>query len=407
MSVFISHASADKPFVSRLVIHLINSGIPVWYDMLDLEAGDSLTDKISAGVGDSDYFLIALSSKAVASDWVRQELKLALQKQKEIGRKFLLTVLLENVDMRASLGPSLGKLLDDLVFFDFSKGSRLEASSKVAKFLRDKGLNESDLPPQASLVPVSFSKGVHLNRFDFGKRIEMLMRHMASATSKGGEAAGFLPRQFMVDIEADYTCLKTDLFARIEHVAEEPDYSPQLEEQLRVTLDQIDANERRLVDGLALIANHCPADRIADTAYWFAKIVRARILSRFAQAAGRTTPAVSILADLNQHPFPDSDAEAAVFYGVPEVTPVSIMRNDVPPEALTRKDYLNVLIPTDIELVRILHAGRSALSVAAVYFLTYELLTKYVVPQMLYDYLGDRDYAPLVWDFSGFKIYLN
>ncbi|MSO49533.1 MAG: TIR domain-containing protein [Acidobacteria bacterium] len=37
--VFVSHASADKPFVDRLVGDLVARSIPVWYDRFDLRIG--------------------------------------------------------------------------------------------------------------------------------------------------------------------------------------------------------------------------------------------------------------------------------------------------------------------------------------------------------------------------------
>lgn len=97
--IFISHASADKPFVDKLVADLASKSIPVWYDKLDLRIGDSVSGSINAGLTDSKYFVIVLSEAAIASTWVREELNAALMKQVAQGGTFILPILIEDCDI--------------------------------------------------------------------------------------------------------------------------------------------------------------------------------------------------------------------------------------------------------------------------------------------------------------------
>lgn len=76
--VFVSHSSADKSFVDRLIADLAAREIPIWYDKFDLRVGDSVTGGINKGLTSSKYFLIVLSKSAVASRWVTEELNAAL-----------------------------------------------------------------------------------------------------------------------------------------------------------------------------------------------------------------------------------------------------------------------------------------------------------------------------------------
>lgn len=94
--VFVSHASADKAFVDRLVGDLAARGIPVWYDKLDLRLGESIPGSINAGLADSKYFAIVLSRASVASKWVQEELNAALMTQVAKGGTFILPLLLED-----------------------------------------------------------------------------------------------------------------------------------------------------------------------------------------------------------------------------------------------------------------------------------------------------------------------
>jgi hypothetical protein len=97
--VFVSHASADKPFVDRLVADLAARAIPVWYDKLDLRVGDSVTGGINEGLAASKYFLIVLSKSSVASRWVTEELNAALMQQVAQGGTFILPALLEDCEV--------------------------------------------------------------------------------------------------------------------------------------------------------------------------------------------------------------------------------------------------------------------------------------------------------------------
>jgi hypothetical protein len=121
--VFVSHASADKPFVDRLVGDLAARSIPVWYDKLDLPIGTSVPGAINTGLSDSKYFAIVLSKASVASSWVREELNAALMRQVTNGGTFILPLLLEDctippllahrryADFRTNYATALSELL--------------------------------------------------------------------------------------------------------------------------------------------------------------------------------------------------------------------------------------------------------------------------------------------------------
>ncbi|RYF36242.1 MAG: toll/interleukin-1 receptor domain-containing protein, partial [Cytophagaceae bacterium] len=58
---FLSHSSADKPFIRQLAADLSASGIDVWLDEQRIRVGDSIPEKIAQGLAESDYFLIGIS----------------------------------------------------------------------------------------------------------------------------------------------------------------------------------------------------------------------------------------------------------------------------------------------------------------------------------------------------------
>jgi hypothetical protein len=74
---FISYFSGDKGFVSRLEQDLRLREIHTWRDDIEIEIGDSITDKIQEGLSDSYSFMIVLSPDALSRPWVKEELRAA------------------------------------------------------------------------------------------------------------------------------------------------------------------------------------------------------------------------------------------------------------------------------------------------------------------------------------------
>ena len=73
--VFISHASEDKStVVTPLANALTRRGLRVWYDRFELRIGDSLRQKINAGISRSRFGIVVLSSAFFAKKWPQYEL---------------------------------------------------------------------------------------------------------------------------------------------------------------------------------------------------------------------------------------------------------------------------------------------------------------------------------------------
>src|SRR5436305_7485963 len=82
---FISHASADDPFVAELRRALDALQIPVWVDSRELIGGNKLAPEIEKAIEQARQFLVVLSPKTVNSPWVRREIQKALEVEKIRG----------------------------------------------------------------------------------------------------------------------------------------------------------------------------------------------------------------------------------------------------------------------------------------------------------------------------------
>lgn len=110
---FLSHSSADKPFIRQLAADLTAAGITVWLDEQRIKVGESIPEKISQGLAESDYFLLAISQNSVESEWVKKELNGALINEVQRRSVHVLPLKLDN----AKIPPAIA----DKKYADFSK----------------------------------------------------------------------------------------------------------------------------------------------------------------------------------------------------------------------------------------------------------------------------------------------
>ena len=86
VKVFLSHTTADKPFVRILADDLRTASIGVWLDELEILVGDSLISRVSEGLTSCTFVVACLSRASIQSAWVREELEIAATKG-IVGRK--------------------------------------------------------------------------------------------------------------------------------------------------------------------------------------------------------------------------------------------------------------------------------------------------------------------------------
>lgn len=81
MKVFLSYNSVDKETAQTISRVLMQRGIDVWFDAWEVSAGESITDRVEDGLLGTDAFIILMSPPSMVSRWVREELRVALQRR--------------------------------------------------------------------------------------------------------------------------------------------------------------------------------------------------------------------------------------------------------------------------------------------------------------------------------------
>src|SRR5262245_12646286 len=101
--LFLSHSHEDKPFVRRLAKDLRDAGARVWLDAAEILVGDSLLNKMSQAIDETEYLGVALSRASVKSNWVRVEVEQAMNHEIRNRSVKVLPILVEDCEIPAFL----------------------------------------------------------------------------------------------------------------------------------------------------------------------------------------------------------------------------------------------------------------------------------------------------------------
>jgi hypothetical protein len=96
---FISYATVDQEFVSRLYNQLRAHGIECWYAQEDLKIGDPIRQRIQEAIRVCDKLILVLSNQSVRSNWVEQEVETAFDEENRRGRLILLPLRIDDTPM--------------------------------------------------------------------------------------------------------------------------------------------------------------------------------------------------------------------------------------------------------------------------------------------------------------------
>ena len=121
--VFISHSTSDKDLVDLLRAVLERIGIQTIVAMDELQPGNRLTSKVEKLMDESDCVVVLMTRHGTRSQWVQNEVGIAVGKEKPI------VPLVEK-------GVQVGGILHDLEYIEFDRQNPNSAIVKTASFLQ-------------------------------------------------------------------------------------------------------------------------------------------------------------------------------------------------------------------------------------------------------------------------------
>lgn len=125
--VFVSYSRRDEKFVDWLTSSLRLRGITCWRDDQRVEVGDPVSDTIRGALEKSYCFVVVLSPRSVASEWVAAEIREALAVAAS-GDLRLLPVLIEDCEVPAELAK--------LDYADFRDGENERHLDRLVRTMR-------------------------------------------------------------------------------------------------------------------------------------------------------------------------------------------------------------------------------------------------------------------------------
>jgi hypothetical protein len=150
-SCFISHSSKDQDFADRLHSRMVQEKLRAWYAPEDMRGGRKSLDQIDRAIRVHDKLLLVLPRASMASDWVRHEIRRAVEREKREKRQVLFPIGLaswKEIKAWSAFDPDMGKDLAKVVreyhIPAFSKWKDHDAfEAAFARMIRDLKAEES------------------------------------------------------------------------------------------------------------------------------------------------------------------------------------------------------------------------------------------------------------------------
>lgn len=154
-TIFLAHASEDKPFVRKLYKTLKENGLNPWFDEEDLPPGVQWDKYIQKVIRESTFFIICFSKQSLKkTGYVQKEIRTALAffEQKPPNSIYLIPALIDDIEL-----PDLSVGTINLIDYQAAKLFKQEGVLKLIYHLQ-KQLNLIQDNKQGDKKKINVSK---------------------------------------------------------------------------------------------------------------------------------------------------------------------------------------------------------------------------------------------------------
>lgn len=123
--VFLSHSSKNKTEIEDLIPYLNASGLPIWYDKINIDYGDSIINEVQNGIKQSGAVIFWITRDFLKSGWCRTEMDSFMSILIRNNNIKVISILEENISI-----DELPLFLQDRKFLTFSRPINLELVAK-------------------------------------------------------------------------------------------------------------------------------------------------------------------------------------------------------------------------------------------------------------------------------------
>lgn len=391
-TVFISHASQDKPFVYRLAFELLGEGVPVWLDKWELGPGDSLISSLDSGLDGSAGVVVIESSHAAATKWVSYEVERTIKAEERLGQRLLVPV---RIDASGGLPQ-----LDNRVHITLTDGPDfMEGVHALIDHLRSMGLSTGS--SGRCVLPLVFHRRVELDTFILSR---IFMRWIDSGFNRAEITA---PTMQLVKDE-NYIQLQRALRARISNYMSAEGATAEGLSDLRRIDDDVVRKERDLCERSALILREfgygfgLSNGHLIDVVRWFSRVAMHYLtLTLEATRSPHVTSISAFLNALETLPYYSPEPKTAAWWNISDPISLPVHHADSQGRYNTTA---TVIVPRSSLGVReddVEHYPGVPLRGA----FEFQTLTNMVLPQMVHGCDFVREYGPAAWDEDKFRVW--
>ncbi|WP_342576687.1 toll/interleukin-1 receptor domain-containing protein [Paenibacillus sp. FSL M8-0142] len=101
--VFLSHSSRDKPDIEDLIPYLNGAGLPVWFDKISIDYGESITEAIERGIDKSGAVIFWITKDFLNSNWCKTERRNFLSRHSGDNDVLIISIISDDIDIRTEI----------------------------------------------------------------------------------------------------------------------------------------------------------------------------------------------------------------------------------------------------------------------------------------------------------------
>jgi tetratricopeptide (TPR) repeat protein len=194
-AAFISYAHEDRAAAHEIAFGLQKRGCEVWIDQGELGVGDSIVERLAAGIAEVDFVVPVISRHSVESNWCRKEISLALTQELDLEGRF---------GVRRVLPLRLGDvvmppLLRDKLYLEIAAERPGDIVPRLWEdMLRHAGSSMAAWSHSAGLADAERSYQRGRNLYDKGE-VAAARRHLHEASQESHYAAALLLGEILYD----------------------------------------------------------------------------------------------------------------------------------------------------------------------------------------------------------------
>ena len=384
-TVFISHSSADKPFVFRLAFELLAEGVPVWLDSWEMGPGDPLIASLDTALDGSARVLVIESMHAAATEWVRYEVEKALAAEQRLRQRLVVPL---RIDDSGGLDA-----LKERVHINLREGAAfMDGVHALVDHLRSLGVPSE--PSGRAVLPLVFHKRTELDTFILGRILDRWIGH-------GLAWAEITPDTMHLVKSESHNTLQRRLRARISTYWSRPDANAEGLAVLRTLDGDIVRRERDLRERAALVLREfgygfgLSNGHVQEVLRWYTQVAMHYLMTTL-EAADISDPQTSgeFFDAVQSLPAFRPEPTTAAWWKIADPVQVRVHHQD---QEGRYHQTARVIVPRTALRVREAEIAKYP-GVGFKGAFEFDALPRYVLPQLVHGAALGTSWSPASWD---------